>query len=74
MAADPELIAETRAWLTKSTNDLRAAETLIRSSPPLLNESVFHCQQAVEEAMKGFLTWHERFRPEKSMPRKRATP
>ena len=26
MAADPELIAETRAWFAKAFNDLRAAE------------------------------------------------
>jgi HEPN domain-containing protein len=59
MGADPELTAETRAWLTKSANDLRAAEALIDSSPPLLDEAVFHCQQAAENALKGFLTWHE---------------
>ena len=40
MAADPELTAETRAWLTKSANDLRAAKALIDSSPPLLDEAV----------------------------------
>jgi HEPN domain-containing protein len=60
MAADPELTAETRAWLTKSTNDLRAAQALIDSSPPLLDEAVFHCQQAPEKALKCFLAWHER--------------
>ena len=60
LAADPELTAETRAWLTKSTNDLRAAEALFDSSPSLLDEAVFHCQQAAEKALKGFLTWHGR--------------
>jgi len=60
MAADPELIAETKAWLIKSANDLRAAEALIHSSPPLLGETVFHCQQAAEKSLKGFLTWHQR--------------
>jgi HEPN domain-containing protein len=59
MAADPELIAETRGWLTKSANDLRAAEVLMGSSPPLLDEAVFHCQQAAEKALKGFLAWHQ---------------
>jgi hypothetical protein len=54
MAADPELTAETRAWLTKSANDLRAADALIHSSPPLLDEAVFHCQQAAEKSFKGF--------------------
>jgi HEPN domain-containing protein len=60
MDADPELTAETRAWLTKSANDLRAAEALIDSSPPLLDEAVFHCQQAAEKSLKGFLAWHQR--------------
>jgi len=28
--------------------------------PPLLGDATFHCQQAVEKAMKGFLAWHDR--------------
>ena len=24
----------------------------------MLDEAVFHCQQAAEKALKGFLTWH----------------
>jgi HEPN domain-containing protein len=28
--------------------------------PPLLADVAFHCQQAAEKAMKGFLTWHDR--------------
>jgi HEPN domain-containing protein len=58
MALDPELVAETRAWLAKAFNDLRASEALIAASPPLLDEAVFHCQQAAEKALKGFLTWN----------------
>lgn len=60
MAADPELLAETRAWFVKAAGDLRAAETLTAISPPLLDEAVFHCQQAAEKALKGFLTWNGR--------------
>jgi HEPN domain-containing protein len=56
MAADPELIAETRALLAKAFNDLRAAEALAATSPPLFDEAVFHCQQAAEKALKAFLT------------------
>jgi HEPN domain-containing protein len=55
MAVDPELVAETRAWFAKAFNDLRAAETLVATSPPLFDEAVFHCQQAAEKALKGFL-------------------
>jgi HEPN domain-containing protein len=58
MGHDRELAGETRAWLVKSANDLRSAETLARASPPLLDEAVFHCQQAAEKALKGFLTFH----------------
>lgn len=60
MAADPELLAETRAWFVKPAGDLRAAETLTAISPPLLDEAVFHCQQAAEKALKGFLAWNGR--------------
>ena len=60
MAVDPELVDETRAWLKKAANDLRAAEALRAASPPLLDEAVFHCQQAAEKALKGFLTWNGR--------------
>jgi HEPN domain-containing protein len=56
MAIDPELITETRAWFAKASNDLRAAEALTATSPPLFDEALFHCQQAAEKALKGFLT------------------
>ncbi len=57
MAVDPELQAETHAWLLKAATDLRAAETLLSTSPPLFDQAVFHCQQAAEKALKAFLTW-----------------
>lgn len=56
MSIDPELIDETRAWFAKAFNDLRAPEALTATSPPLFDEAVFHCQQAAEKALKGFLT------------------
>jgi HEPN domain-containing protein len=58
--ADPELLAETRAWFAKAADDLRAAVALAAISPPLFDEAVFHCQQAAEKALKGFLTWNGR--------------
>ena len=58
MPLDPELLAETRAWFVKALNDLRAAEALTATSPPLFDEAAFHCQQAAEKALKGFLTWN----------------
>jgi HEPN domain-containing protein len=58
MPLDPELVAETQAWFAKALNDLRAAEALAATSPPLFDEATFHCQQAAEKTPKGFLTWH----------------
>ncbi|MGI8549184.1 MAG: HEPN domain-containing protein [Dehalococcoidia bacterium] len=58
MPPDPGLVAETRAWFVKAGNDLRAAEHEFTAVPPLLGDIVFHCQQAAEKAMKGFLAWH----------------
>ena len=58
MPLDPELVAETRSWLEKASNDLRAADTLRKAEPPLLSEAALHCQQATEKVLKAFLTWH----------------
>ena len=55
---DPLLVAETKGWFSKAANDLRAAVHEFSAEPPLLGDLVFHCQQAAEKAMKGFLTWH----------------
>jgi HEPN domain-containing protein len=60
MQHDPELVDETRAWLAKAASDIRAAETLRNSDPPLLDSAVFHCQQTAEKGLKAFLTWHSR--------------
>ena len=54
---DAERVAEARAWLLKSASDLSAAETLIGAG--LLDAAVFHCQQAAEKALKGFLAFHD---------------
>ncbi len=58
MPHDPELLAETGAWLLRAADDLRAADLMLAASPPLAGTAVFHAQQAAEKAMKGFLTWH----------------
>ncbi len=49
---------ETRAWLGRARRDLRAAKLLIAGDANA--EALFHCQQAVEKAIKAFLTFHER--------------
>ena len=60
MPHDPMRIADTRAWIEKVQIDLRAAEIGLSAAPPLVEDCLFHCQQAVEKAMKAFLTWHDR--------------
>ncbi len=58
MPHDPELVAETRSWLSRAAQDPRAAAHEFTAEPPLLADIVFHAQQAVEKCFKGFLTWH----------------
>jgi len=58
MPHDPSLIAETRAWLLKAAKDLAIADHDRNAKPPFLEDVVFHCQQAAEKVLKGFLTWH----------------
>src|SRR5207302_1831861 len=56
---DPVLVTETRSWFSKADEDLGAAAHLLGATPPFLAAAVFHCQQAAEKALKGFLTWHD---------------
>lgn len=44
------------AWIRKSDNDRRAADNLMRSSPPLHDEVCFHCQQCAEKFIKAIFT------------------
>lgn len=50
---------ESDQWLIKANNDLRSAEQLLKAEPPLLDTSVYHCQQAAEKALKAYLTLKE---------------
>lgn len=59
MPPDPR-VAETRSWLVKAASDLRAAAHEFGADPPLLDDIVFHAQQAAEKSLKGFLAWHDR--------------
>ncbi len=60
MRPDPARVADTKAWLAKAASDIRSAEVAAAAEPPLLSDAAFHCQQAVEKALKGFLAWHDR--------------
>jgi predicted nucleotidyltransferase len=52
--------AEAAAWLAKARIDLRAARADLNASPPITSDALFHCQQAVEKALKGFLAAKEK--------------
>ena len=59
MPHDPALVADTRDWLTKASEDLKAAELLLTGGSLLPPQAAFHAQQAAEKAQKAFLTWHK---------------
>jgi HEPN domain-containing protein len=56
---DPVHVLATQAWFIKANDDLREAEFVLTATPPFIGSSLFHSEQAVEKAVKGFLTWHE---------------
>ncbi|MBI2926144.1 MAG: HEPN domain-containing protein [Verrucomicrobia bacterium] len=44
-----------RDWLTRASHDLGAACALAAGEDPLLDMAIYHCQQAAEQAVKGWL-------------------
>lgn len=54
----PEQADEARAWLKKSADDLRGAAIDLAAEPPLIEDALFHAQQAAEKAMKAYLAAH----------------
>lgn len=48
---------EIQQWLLKSQRDLLAARLLVESEQSLLDVVVYHCQQCVKKALKGYLTY-----------------
>jgi HEPN domain-containing protein len=46
-----------QSWLTKAQHDLASARVLAASTPPLLDTAIYHCQQAAEKAVKGYLVY-----------------
>jgi HEPN domain-containing protein len=59
MPHDPARVEDTRAWMTKAVNDLRAGAHELTAVPPFTADAAFHAQQAAEKAFKGFLAWHD---------------
>jgi HEPN domain-containing protein len=56
MQPDPATVQLVQAWLIKARHDLLSTELLSRN-PELGDMAAFHCQQAAEKALKGFLVW-----------------
>ena len=44
-------------WMAKAKRDLKAAQRMIDCADPLLDTGAYHCQQAAEKALKGWLTF-----------------
>lgn len=59
MPHDAIRVADTRGWLRRAAGDLRGAEVDLAAVPPLTGDAAFHCQQAVEKALKALLAWHD---------------
>lgn len=48
-----------RMWLAKAHSDLRSARALLALDEPATDTAVYHCQQAAEKALKGYLAFHD---------------
>jgi HEPN domain-containing protein len=59
MQPDPQRLADTASWLRKASSDLRYAGIDLAAEPAAPEDAVFHCQQAVEKALKAFLVWSD---------------
>ena len=46
-------------WLQMAVSDLQSARKLASPSDPILDTAFFHCQQAAEKAVKGYLAYQD---------------
>jgi HEPN domain-containing protein len=58
MSIDEEKARLAQSWLNSAHEDLQAVNRLSRP-PELIALAAYHCQQAVEKALKGFLLWND---------------
>lgn len=49
-----------RNWLMKARRDLLSAKRLARGNDPYLDTAIYHCQQAAEKAVKGWLVYNDK--------------
>ena len=59
MPPDTVLAAEVGSWLRRVETDLRSADADLAANPPILEDVLFHSQQAVEKVLKAYLTLHQ---------------
>ncbi len=59
MPLDDAKKEDTRAWLSKARGDLAKARHAMTAEEPFRDDAAYHCQQAIEKAMKALLTWHD---------------
>src|ERR1019366_8932920 len=59
MQPDVRRRADTLSWFEKAHKDLRCAQIDLAAEPPAPEDALYHCQQASEKALKGFLVWHD---------------
>ena len=55
----PESRRQAGQWLVKARGDLDSAKILLEAASPQLETGLFHCQQAAEKVLKGWLTFHQ---------------
>ena len=53
---DEALAQLTREWLTKALHDLQTARITASAAGGPLDTAIYHCQQAAEKTVKGWLT------------------
>jgi HEPN domain-containing protein len=53
---DKALAHITREWLTKGWHDLQTARITASAADGPLDTAIYHCQQAAEKSVKGWLT------------------
>ena len=48
-----------QSWLVKASHDLATARKAAAEPDPYLDTAIYHCQQAAEKVVKGFLAFHD---------------
>ncbi len=46
-------------WFLRAQHDLETAKILFDRAVPMLDTAIYHCQQAGEKAVKGYLVLHD---------------